>query len=185
MARPRLNRQDHDTIETNDIWENSNPEVALEASRRGISEQRYLFDNDTSYKGTLYFPPQLVPDGYQYGFVNERLMNEDQHENILEKCRMGWEFVPASDHPEYALPQIKHRFAAGLDDGNIRIKGSVLMKIRKELADAHLRKCEQEADSIRRQSLALTDYLNGGPNRFTHEMMNTYSPMRVRSTTNQ
>lgn len=164
-----------------EMWEGADVESSIEASRRHLDNPRYAISDDFAHKGTLYFPPELIPEGWVYGFVNERLMNEDQPENISEMYRKGWDFVKASDHPEFAFPKMDHRYAAGLDDGNIRIKGSILMKLPKEVFLQRQRKYEQEADNIRKQSAALTDYLGQDKTRFNYGTETGFSPIYERS----
>ena len=161
---------------------NLTPETEIEAHRTGLlDDPRYAIDTDSSHKGKLHFPLESVPAGWTYIWANERLMNEDQPQNLQALYRKGYDFVPASDHPEFVVPMMNHRFSDGKNDGNIHIEGCVLMKIPTEVYGARQRAAEAESAKIMKESSSLTDYLGEAPGRFKVENDQGYSPIHVRS----
>jgi hypothetical protein len=149
-----------------DGWDNMTPETQLESSRINLDDPRYNFFEKNDEQGKLYFPIEFIPEGWTYVWVNERLMNEDQPQNIMSHVRRGFDFVPASDHPEFSMPHIDHRLCRDKDDGHIRAEGSVLMKIPTEVFNRRKQAFNDKSTEIHKQAVAATDYLGNTPTGF-------------------
>jgi hypothetical protein len=164
-----------------DDWGTLRREVAIETDRTR-ADSRPVPKKVRAYTGRLYFPPELIPEGWQYAFMVERVMNEDQPENLQNRYEDGWRFVKASEHPELMIPHMEHYFSKGKDDGLIRRGGQILMK--KPLDDYIATQVHWMNESIDRVTQAAyeTDYTNNrsGPPRFKVENESSYGRMASR-----
>src|ERR1017187_5064330 len=124
MARPRSNPTEGiDGIERAG-WDVLPPESALIAERNRVDDTRpHHRPKNRRNKNKLSFPTELIPAGWQYGFIVERIFNEPQA-NVQEAYEEGWRYVMQSDHPEIIIPQLNGENV----DGPIRKGGQVLMK---------------------------------------------------------
>jgi hypothetical protein len=134
-----------------------------------------------AYRGKLHIPKEEVPYGWTYGWVTERLLNQDKPENVEEALHKGWRFVMAKDHPKWTMYHDEEYFNRGNKDGRIRRGGMIMMKLQTDDFNEINTAYREDGEEIRRQSSALTDYL--GQNaasqqtpRFVVENESSYGP---------
>lgn len=156
-------------------WENNEGrEIDISASRKRIDDKRPapLAMNNT-YRAKLWFPVNQIPDGWQYGWFTERLLNEPQGDNLQEAYESGWDFVKQSDHPDYIVREL-HTYA----DNRIRRRNSILMKKPKEDYMLDQRGHIEESALKQREISYLTDYFGQGSKdpRFVVENSGSYTP---------
>lgn len=155
-------------------WNNEEGrEVDIAASRSHIDDKRPSLVSKRRNKGSLWFPIEEIPEGWQYGWFTERLMNEPQGDNLQEAYENGWDFVKQSDHPNYMIREL---YANA--DNRIRRRNNILMKKPKHDYIADQMGFEQESAKKQKEVSYLTDYLGSAPNdpRFVVENSGSYTP---------
>lgn len=178
MARPKNpdNVQDISVFpegyEMNSWNNNDGREVDIAASRSRVDDKRNI-RGQKRHKGNLWFPVEEIPEGWQYGWFTERLLNEPQGDNLQEAYENGWDFVKQSDHPTYMVRELYEN-----TDNRIRRRNNILMKKPKDdyMADqlGHI----EESAKKQKEISYLTDYFGTGPNdpRFVVENSGSYTP---------
>lgn len=97
------------------------------------SEQRdaiFKAIDEMDYRTPLYIPPEIVPEGYQYGWVLHSVHGEVMPKYMIDSRKVGWSEVPASRHPEMVF-QAAPGTNPGIN-GCIWVDGSILMERRLE-----------------------------------------------------
>lgn len=152
-------------------WNNDEGRGLDIASSRNRELDKRISNNRHNF--LLYFPPEQIPEGLQYAFMTERLLNEPQNDNLQAQYENGWDFVAQSDHPTYMVREL---FPS--TDNRIRRRNCILMK--KPLSDYKSSQQEYEEESAKKQKEIsyLTDYFGTGPNdpRFVVENSGSYTP---------
>jgi hypothetical protein len=155
-------------------WDNNDGrEVDIASSRSRVEDKRPKSTNYKKHKGNLWFPIEEIPEGWQYAWFTERLLNEPQGDNLQEAFENGWDFVKQSDHPTYIIRELY-----GNSDNRVRRRNNILMK--KPKAEYLADQLEHVEESARKQKEIsyLTDYFGTGPNdpRFVVENSGSYTP---------
>lgn len=127
--------------------------VVAERTRPG---RRNLMKN----KGQYYVPREWWPAGYQIAWISEYLMNKPEIANLESRIRDGWEFVKASEMPEYRVIKMDHEFDRGREDGRIRNGAHIMMKLPLDEYIESQEELRMEGEEVRRQSAALTSYMS-------------------------
>lgn len=146
--------------------------VDIAASRRR-TDDRISHTRSKKYKGKLWFPMDQIPEGWQYGWFTERLLNEPQGDNLQDAYEDGWDFVLQSDHPGYMVRELYTH-----SDNRIRRSGNILMKKPKSDYLEAQREYVYESEQKQKEISYLTDYFGTGPNdpRFVVENSGSYTP---------
>lgn len=154
-------------------WNDDEREVDIAASRSRVDDRRPQSHNDKNHKGKLWFPINEIPEGWQYGWFTERLLNEPQGDNLQEAYENGWDFVKQSDHPGYMVRELYEN-----TDNRIRRRNNVLMKKPKQDYVADQKGHIEESIKKQKEISYLTDYFGTGPNdpRFVVENSGSYTP---------
>lgn len=163
-----------DGYEMNAWNNNDGREVDISASRSRVSDKRPSSIGFKRHKGNLWFPIEEIPEGWQYGWFTERLLNEPQGDNLQEAYENGWDFVNQSDHPTYMVRELYAN-----TDNRIRRRNNILMKKPKDEYLAEQRGHVEESAMKQREISALTEYLgDSSPNdpRFVVENNGSYTP---------
>jgi hypothetical protein len=154
-------------------WNNNDGrEIDIAASRSRVDDKRSITGHKR-HKGNLWFPVEEIPEGWQYGWFTERLLNEPQGDNLQEAYENGWDFVKQSDHPTYMVRELYEN-----NDNRVRRRNNILMKKPKDdyMADqlGHI----EESAKKQKEISYLTDYFGTGPNdpRFVVENSGSYTP---------
>lgn len=176
MARPK-NTDDvqdvsvfPDGYEMN-AWDNNDGRPHdIAASRTRAVDKRA---STNTHNFLLYFPPDQIPEGWQYAFMTERLLNEPQNDNLQAQYENGWDFVAQSDHPTYLVREL---FPSS--DNRIRRRNCILMKKPKSEYLAQKEGYEKESEQKQKEISALTDYFGSTPNypKFVVENSGSYTP---------
>lgn len=161
---------------TMNSWDNDGRESDIAAERTRVDEKRIYARPTTRHKGRLYFPPEEIPEGWQYVWVTERLLGDPQNDNIQEQYENGYEFVKQSDHPTFMVKELYEN-----PDNRIRRANSILMKKPKADYERSKQEYEEESLSKQREISYLTDYLGGAPRepRMVIENKGSYTPNYV------
>lgn len=72
----------------------------------------------------LDFPEHLIPEGQEYYWVRISVFNEPDYSRTDEIQYDQWKAVPASRHPEWALPDLLGRTSA---TSNFIVRGGLLL----------------------------------------------------------
>lgn len=157
-------------------WGNDGREVDIASERTRVDDKRPYSHPSTRHKGSLWFPKEQIPEGWQYGWFTERLLGEPQNDNLQEAYENGWDFVKQSDHPSY---MVKELYAN--PDNRIRRRNNVLMKKLLHDYQASQQECIEESAAKQREISSLTDYFGTTPNtpRFVVENTGSYTPNYV------
>lgn len=152
-------------------WHSDGREVDIASERTRVDEKRP--STYKKYKSSLWFPLKEVPEGWQYAWFTERLLNEPQNDNLQEAYENGWDFVKQSDHPTYMVRELY-----GNPDDHIRRRNNILMKKPKSDYMADQRGHIEESAKKQKEISYLTDYFGTGPNdpRFIVENSGSYTP---------
>lgn len=90
-------------------------------------------------QGVLYIDPKHIPEGFQYAWIAEKVLNVEDHKNIEITLGRGWHPVPSEDHPEMSLKPMLQKMYPGRDhDDLIRRGGQVLMRIDRRIYEEKL-----------------------------------------------
>lgn len=139
-------------------WNNDGREVDIASERTRVDEKRIFARPPTRRKGSLWFPKEEIPEGWQYGWFTERLLGDPQNDNLQEAYENGWDFVKQSDHPTYQVRELYSN-----PDNRIRRRNNVLMKKPLHEYEMSQRECEEESLSKQREIGHLTDYFGSTP----------------------
>ena len=83
------------------------------------------------------------PEGYEYRWIRESMLGQEDRSNVSKRLREGWEPCKAKDHPEITLVTIEQeRFAE-----NVVIGGLMLCKAPIELVEERTEHFETQTQS--------------------------------------
>lgn len=131
----------------------------LQASRNRAQDIRPGGKARRKQKGQLDWDNANTPAGLQYSWARERMLNQDDPDNIYRMLADGWEFVLLSDHPEIKIHDLPSHLKRGNEDNYIRQGGQILMKKPKDEYLDDQEEYREIGEETRIQSQALTDYL--------------------------
>ena len=78
----------------------------------------------------LETPP--APEGYEYRWIRESMLGQEDRANVSRRIREGWELVRGTDlPPEFALPTMDN----GRHEGVVYNEGLLLAKIPEEMVE--------------------------------------------------
>jgi hypothetical protein len=111
------------------------PRISRTAETRDASTRRAeeRAPPQMHYQSRLYVPQNRIPDGYEYAWVAESVLNEPTPDNMTDRMINGWEPVPAARHPEMVPPPLPGY--EGTEAQVIRRGGLMLCQKRKELVE--------------------------------------------------
>lgn len=157
-------------------WDSDGREVDIAAERTRADEKRLFAQPATRHRGSLWFPKEQIPDGWQYGWFTERLLGEPQNDNLQEAYENGWDFVKQSDHPDYMVRELFSN-----PDNRIRRRNNILMKKPLHEYEMSQRECVEESAAKQREIAHLTNYFgnNAKEPRFVVENTGSYTPNYV------
>ena len=91
----------------------------------------------------LETPPP--PEGYEYRWIRESMLGQEDKANVSRRIREGWELVRGDEYPDQSYATVKEGKYAGV----IGVGGLVLARIPEELAksrEAYFNKQTQDRD---------------------------------------
>lgn len=145
-------------------------EILAERSRETLN----MVDQNES---DFYIPPEWGIDGFQLAWIVEWVMGKPQPDNLRKRQRQGWQFVHESEIPQLKMELMNHTFDKDRNDGWIRAGGQILMKKPQQAYDQDQNMKMQRGEEVRRQSLAMTQYMSNGIDpRFVVENKSYYQP---------
>ena len=77
----------------------------------------------------LETPP--APEGYEYRWIRESMLGQEDRANVSRRLREGWEPVRADEYPDFESPSLDEGRYAGV----IGVGGLILCRIPKETVD--------------------------------------------------
>lgn len=157
---------------TINAWDGGGREVDIAMERTRADEKRVDTRQDTRYKGRLYFPPEEIPEGWQYACMTERLLGEPQNDNLQRLYEEGWDFVKQSDHPHLMARSLYEN-----PDNRFRKANNIFMKKPKHEYLKTQREYEEESAAKQKEISYLTDYFGNSPTepRFIVENTGSYT----------
>lgn len=161
MARPKNHETENiqdvsifpDGYEMNSWNNNDGRSIDIATSRSRIEDKRQSPICHINNKAKLWFPIEQIPEGWQYAWFTERLLNEPQSDNLQEAYENGWDFVDQSDHPNYMVRELHSH-----GDNRIRRRNNILMKKPKNDYLMDQRSHIEESAKKQKEISYLTDY---------------------------
>ena len=145
------------------------------AKQRAKELMEHISEFDVVDAGKYYSPPEIIPAGWDYNWKRWSVLNQENPHYINSLRRTGWDFVPASRHPEYV--------ALGSKEQIIIMDGMVLMERPKEISDymksaddeRARRQVRQKEEQVSRATEGQFDRDNKGQSLV--KIKKTYAPM--------
>lgn len=100
-----------------DALRDEDPRAAL--ARRVAEIESVIGDADFDSADEFAIDKRTIPDGWDYEWKTFRVLGQEDHTGLNQLKKTGWEFVPASRHPNL-MPKGNHEV--------IERKGMVLME---------------------------------------------------------
>lgn len=100
-------------------------------SRDQAADRTYRNPVLDGHRSKFYIDPEKIPEGKIYRWAREKTASESisiDENNLMEYIEEGWEFVPASRHPELCLDALVHNRKVK-DSDRIKKFGHVLMEM--------------------------------------------------------
>ena len=128
-GRPPLHREDAGAVADRPEMrgEVRDEDPRAKAERRANEILASLGDNIDVVNDDFYIDPTSIPDGWDYNWKRYDVLGQSQTIYLNGLRQTGWDFVPASRHPEKVGPDYK--------DSAIIIRGMVLMERPKIISD--------------------------------------------------
>lgn len=161
-----------------ELREQLRPDHRDRAAQRTKELLEHLQDSD--FDGTtdeFYFPTSMVPDGWTYDWKRWSVLNQEDPHYQTGLRQMGWDYVPASRHPEMMPLNSTDKF--------IMRKGLVLMERPAEITEmVKKRDLKKARDQVQRKEEQLTSPPPGQFNRNNKDdslvkVRRSYSPMPI------
>jgi len=98
-----MDLEEEEDVKMKDNKHIENKAVRAERTEEERDKHRRVMMN-MNYDDKLYIDPSIIPDDVDYYWVRVTIRGEPDTSRMVQMQRKGWTAVPASRHPELAIP---------------------------------------------------------------------------------